>query len=474
VRVRLVFCHRTSNRPGWPHQGYDFAGRKDQLAVALAKGCPGIEFLPTTVGSPEEAWSLVEADRDVAGYLVYLLGGRTKVPLAMAAARRPMVLVDDLYGGTPEFLRSIAAIRRVGLQVVGMATSRLEDVVRVARCFKGAGRPGVSPGELFAACEAERRKVIGAPAPAACTEDPLPPADVKGCLDRLRTSTILLVGREAGPFGEAITRELGTRVVSVGFDELNAAYERADRDEARQWADRWIREAERVVEPSRDDVVQSGSMYLAMRDLLELHRAQAITIDCLGGFYGGHIRAYPCLGFCQLNDDGRVGACEADLRSTVTMLTLGSLTGRPGFISDPVVDTALYRVVYAHCVAPTRVFGPDGTRNPYHLRSHAEDRKGVSIRSLLPLGYLTTTLELDPARRQVLFHQGRTVDNVDEERGCRTKLAVEPRGDIDALLNHWDRWRWHRVTWYGDLERPLGELADALRFSLIPEAAGSS
>ena len=59
--------------------------------------------------------------------------------------------------------------------------------------------------------------------------------------------------------------------------------------------------------------------YLAMRELLQRHKAQAITINCLGGFYGGHIKAYPCLGFTQLNDDGLVGACEADLFSTVTM-----------------------------------------------------------------------------------------------------------------------------------------------------------
>ena len=80
------------------------------------------------------------------------------------------------------------------------------------------------------------------------------------------------------------------------------------------------------------------------------------------------------------------GACEADLESSISMLLMTYLVGRPGFISDPVIDTAKNQIIYAHCVAPTRVFGPNGPGNPYHIRNHSEDRKGAVVRSLLPLG----------------------------------------------------------------------------------------
>ena len=33
--------------------------------------------------------------------------------------------------------------------------------------------------------------------------------------------------------------------------------------------------------------------------------------------------------------------------------------GRPGFISDPVIDTSKRQIIYAHCVASNRAFGPD-------------------------------------------------------------------------------------------------------------------
>jgi len=63
-------------------------------------------------------------------------------------------------------------------------------------------------------------------------------------------------------------------------------------------------------------------------------------------------RLYPCLGHFQLNNDGWVGACEADLQSTLTMLLMTYLVRRPGYISDPVIDTATNRVVYLHCCRP--------------------------------------------------------------------------------------------------------------------------
>ena len=57
-----------------------------------------------------------------------------------------------------------------------------------------------------------------------------------------------------------------------------------------------------------------------MKNLMHKHDAHGISINCLGGFYGGHIGAYPCLGFSQLNSDGFIGGCEADQRSALTMM----------------------------------------------------------------------------------------------------------------------------------------------------------
>jgi hypothetical protein len=204
---------------------------------------------------------------------------------------------------------------------------------------------------------------------------------------------------------------------------------------------------------------------------LKEHGAGAVTIDCLGGFYGGHIHAYPCLAFHELSNEGLIGACECDVRSTATMVAGTMLTGgRPGYISDPVIDTAKRQIIYAHCVASNRPFGPRGAANPFEILTHSEDRQGASVRSILPVGYMTTTLEFDGGRREILMHRAQAVANDADDRACRTKLCAEPVGDIEKLFTQWDRWGWHRVTFYGDLREPVRALADALGWQVVDEA----
>jgi hypothetical protein len=426
AKVRLVFTHIPPEHATWPNIGYDYEGRKKELTAKLRQDCPGVEFLPATAHNADHAKKILEADKEVDGYLIYMIGIWTGAPQTIAATGRPTIFVDDFYGGSGEFLVAYSAAKRNGWKVTGVSSSNFDDVIQAAKCFE--------------------------------------------CLKKLRSSVILRVGSGFGCSEEGVEKVFGTKVKRINYDPLNALYDKADRGEARKWAKRWITEAEKVVEPSRTEIEKSGAMYLAMSELMRQNRAQAITINCLGGFYGGHITAYPCLGFFQLNNEGYVGACESDLKSTITMLLMTYLVGRPGYISDPVIDTAKNQIIYAHCVAPNKVYGPDGPTNPYHIRNHSEDRKGAAVRSLMPLNEMTTTIEFDPDKQQVIMHQARSVANVDEDKACRTKLAAEVVGDIDKLLDYWDTWGWHRVTFYGDLKKPVENIAGLLGFEVIEEA----
>ena len=151
------------------------------------------------------------------------------------------------------------------------------------------------------------------------------------------------------------------------------------------------------------------------------------------------------------------------------MTVMAAIIGRQGFISDPVIDTSRNAIIYAHCVATTRPFGPEGAANPYRIRSHSEDRKGAAIQSLLPTGYMTTTLEINPTSRQVIVHQAKTIGNNQSDMACRTKLEAAVKGSLEKLTENW-LMGWHRVTFYGDLRDCVGELSQRLKFELIEEA----
>jgi len=166
-----------------------------------------------------------------------------------------------------------------------------------------------------------------------------------------------------------------------------------EREEIEKYKDKWIKEALKVVEPAEEEILKSARMHLALKKAMEDKKADAVTVDCLGLYYSGKLFAYPCLSFFQLNNEGLTGVCEADLDSTITQLLIRYLTGRPGYVSDPVIDTATNQIIYAHCVATNKVYGPDGLSNSYIIRSHTEDQKGTSVQSLMPTGEIVTTVK---------------------------------------------------------------------------------
>jgi len=472
VRVGLVFICYPPGQPVWPYVDFDYDARKRELNRQLKQGCPKLEFVPLSLqgAAGEEIPRVKKLAQDVDGLLIIPLcthwGLTSQLLPVVAKLDKPTVVADEPYSGSGVFLCYYAAMHRAGSKAVGVSSCRLQDLVDVVNCFGMLARPGTTV-EAFAA-EAERVKRAGfaKPGEMTCKDDPVKVANVGKALAAVRKDKMLVVGRGARPF-----ELLGVPIQPVGFEEINAIYQKVDREEATRWADRWADEAQEVVEPAKEDLRKSAAIYLAMEDLMKKHDAQGVTINCLGGFYGGHLPGYPCLGYRQLNNDGvRMGTCEAMPDDLLMQLICKHLLGRPGFASDPVLDTSTNQIIYAHCVAPTKMFGPQGPVNPFRIRSHAEDGKGASVQSLLPLGYMTTTFDIRPSSKEMVTHQGKAVANVDEARACRTKLAAEVKGDIGRLFHEWDRFGWHRVTVYGNVQEPIEAMGKAMGLSIVREA----
>jgi len=472
TRIRIVYSLHGAqqNSPDWPNKGFDFVPVMDRINRELAKRCKGFEFLTSLATGEEQAKKILEADKSAAidGYLVYQMNCWNRVVQTMATSGKPVLYADFQFGGSGGFLVYTAGFLRSKAPNVGfVASSQIKDLADAVKCF-AVVKQGGSMADFVAATAKVRTGRTPRPGSLACKKDDLKTLPTNECIQRLKESKILAVrGQESGPAGEI----MGIQVLNVPFAEVNDAWKAADKDESRAVADRWQKDASAVVGVTRETLETSAAMYLGMKSLLKKHGANAITINCLGGFYGGHIHAYPCLGFHQLNNEALVGGCECDVRSAATMVAGTILTqGRPGYISDPVIDTAKGQIIYAHCVASNKAFGPHGPANPFQILTHSEDRQGASVRSILPVGYLTTTLEFEQSRKEILFHRAKTVANDPDDRACRTKLCGEPLGDLEKLFTQWDQWGWHRVTFYGDLKEPVYALAAALGWKVVEEA----
>lgn len=473
MRIRIVYSLHTptQDRPDWPNKGFAFQPHMDRITGELRKRCKNMEFAPCTATGEDQAKQLLEADKaanNVDGYVVFQMNCWNRVVQTIATSGKPVLYADFQFGGSGGFLVYNAAFLRSHAPNVGfVASSRMKDLVAAVNCFDLV-RKGAGPAEFAAAAAQVRGKATPGMGKLAGKKDELKCLPTSECLKQFKESKILAVrGQESGPAGEI----MGIKVQHVPFSELNDAWKAADRDESRAIADLWARTASKVEGVDRPTLETSAAMYLAEKALLKKHGANGITVNCLGGFYGGHIHAYPCLGFHQLLNEGMIGGCECDVRSAATMVAGTIMTGgRPGYISDPVIDTSKRQIIYAHCVAANRAFGPSGPTNKFEILTHSEDRQGASVRSWLPTGYLTTTLEFEQSRKEILFHRGLAVANDPDDRACRTKLCAEPVGDIEKLFSMWDQWGWHRVTFYGDLKEPVYALADALGWKVVEEA----
>jgi hypothetical protein len=473
IRVLYSLHAPVQDRPDWPNIGFDFRPVIQQIESALRERFNDMEFLPAMAAGPEDAKRIIAEDENaqIDGYIVWQMNCWNRVIHTAAETGKPCLYVDFLFAGSGGFLVYTAGFFRQGRENVGaMCSSNMEDFLAAVACFRKL-REGATPAEVASAINQLRVQRTRAAGDLSCLPDRCTVLSPEETLRRVREAKIVAIGGGWPSIIEPLQQELGLTVERIGFEPLNEAYQQADREKAREIAAEWQASAAMVADVSPKTLEDSAAMYLAHQAILKKHGANAITINCLGGFYGGHIHAYPCMGFFALNNSGLIGGCECDIRSAATMVVFTAMTdGRPGFISDPVLDIANRQIIYAHCVASNRVFGPNGRANPFQILTHSEDRKGAAVRSLMPEGYMTTTVELAPERKEILFHQAKSVGNSLEDRACRTKLCGEPVGDLEKLLREWDRWGWHRVTFYGDLKEGVYALADRLGWKVIEEA----
>jgi hypothetical protein len=292
-----------------------------------------------------------------------------------------------------------------------------------------------------------------------------------------REAKILNVtNRSFQDYADAMKAKFGTEMKRIDLETVVKAYNAIDDKAAEAETQRWMNGAEAVIEPSRKEVFKSCKLALAFEDLLAAEDATVLTVDCYGTMWDKTIKlpAYPCIGFCRLNDMGLGGICESDLRSAMTHIILQGLTGKPGFISDPTVDESAESIVLAHCLGSSKMDGPNGPQAPYKIRDVMERQDGVTPQIRMRVGQPVTQAIL-VGTDTILHFTGTIIDapvGLEHERGCRTKITVKVDGDITALWKNWSQGL-HRQTVYGNIRRELGQFCRYTGIKLIDEAAST-
>lgn len=223
-------------------------------------------------------------------------------------------------------------------------------------------------------------------------------------------------------------------------------------DEVRAIADYYAREARNIVEPSKEDILNAAKNYVLARSLMASENCQGISVDCLPLVERRLIPCPPCIAWLRLNDEGSVGACEADWNAAISMRLTSLLFDRPGFMQDPAPNTVNNTLMGAHCSCPTKLDGFNKGNEPFILRSHSESDTGVSPQVLWRIGQKVTIMKFQ-GPGAIILGTGRVLRNIDTPPagGCRTSVELE----VDDVADSRDVKGFHQLFIYGDLELPF-------------------
>lgn len=273
---------------------------------------------------------------------------------------------------------------------------------------------------------------------------------------------------------DEIKKRLGADVVAVKESEFDKLITEANEQAVRAEADRWIKEAKAVLEPSTEDITKAARVTVALQRLVEQEQAQGLAIGtCMGWLPKG----FPCLGFTRLRDAGIPAACEGDMDSLLTMILFQYAFDQAGFQGNATFDTARNALWTAHCTAPLKMEGVDGPEAPYLLRGHSEvGGSGCVPEVLYRMGQNITRTKLINLDT-ILASNGKIIDVPKQSvRACRTQIVTEVR-DAAKMAVNWSKdidtedamTLLHRVVFYGDHMDSTHHLARLLGMRVIEE-----
>jgi len=252
---------------------------------------------------------------------------------------------------------------------------------------------------------------------------------------------------------EAVKKKFGIKVECVKSDEVIKRWNTINEKRAKLIAKRWMKEAERIIEPKENDVMAVAELYLAIKDLLKERRADAMTMA-----YGDDPLPVPCFAYTNLRDEGVPAGCEADILSLLMMIILHHLTDKPAFMggigAEPDDDTIL---TIGHCVGPRKMAGYETVPVPYVLRDYHGEKFSGSLTAYvgMKIGQQVTVCRLSGDLENMICTTGRIVGHKDIPGDCRVILKIriaDARNFIHTASGN------HYVMVYGDYKEQLEEL----------------
>lgn len=240
---------------------------------------------------------------------------------------------------------------------------------------------------------------------------------------------------------------------NVGKEKLLNAYKNAEKAQAESLAKKWIAEAQKVLEPTFDDVVKSARVYIAMKTIMKDMKADVAYVLWCGQFTK-ELETKMCFALAQLADDGVPVGCWRG-ENLLPLLILRCVSGKPILVAETYTRHE-NTITIRHCFAPRTI-----TSCKYVLRNWRDMKGTVTGYCQLPKG-VVTLVNCGIGDKLVVL-KGRVVDCKDlEGDNCRMTVWVEI-ADKDAARKFVGR---ECAMVYGDYVKETEEIGRKLGLEL--------
>ena len=226
---------------------------------------------------------------------------------------------------------------------------------------------------------------------------------------------------------ETIKENWKIDLVEIPLEELETELKSVSRNEAAAIAHSFADNAINVVEPTRDDIIESAKIYVGLKRMAERHSLDALSLRCFDLVMNN--KTTGCMALSMLTDEGLIAGCEGDIPTTLTMLWMHAITGEIPFMANPQdVDADANTLWIAHCTIGTKLC----TR--YSLRSHFESSLGLGIEGQMEKGPITLARIGDSDLRAAFVSNGTLLECGAHPQRCRTQLKLELEKDVSYFL----------------------------------------
>lgn len=294
---------------------------------------------------------------------------------------------------------------------------------------------------------------------------------VEDGMKMIRTARWMKDGRIVNIAGSQIKERnvphLGTQIRTVPHEQFYQVFGSIGAaNDVRKLANDYQSHAKEIVQPTKDDILDAARATFALKQVIEMEKADALMMDCLPGLRRPHKHCPPCMGFMSLRDEGIAAGCQSDLNATLTLMLVQSLFDKPGFQQNASMDTEKNHYFGAHCTCASKLSGPNGPSEPYILMSHAEAGWGCVPRVLWPVGQDVTMAQyLSGETPRMYVYSGKVVScpPIPATGGCRTNIEMT----INEVDDVCDVKGMHQIIFYGNYAKQLRTFCQLLGIQVL-------